>query len=80
MALTTHEDTIEDVAHRFMTAQSAPTPADIDRRKLVQTEIQAKVVDAAQTMADHIQGGRELSTALTKLEEALMWAGKAIFK
>jgi len=80
MALNKWDDPVPDVADRFMTAQSSPTPDDIDRRRIVQTEIQAKVLDAAQTMADQIKDGRELSLALTHLEEALMWAGKAIFK
>ena len=48
-----------------------------------QIELQAKLRNRIAEVADHLNWGaadsREKSLALTHLEEALMWAGKAIF-
>ena len=63
---------------RFRTAQAEP-PADIEERKAAQTAIQMTILDAAQTIDENVENSREKSLALTHLEEALMWAGKAIF-
>jgi len=69
-----------DIYDRFGIAQDAPVPDDIEDRQLVQVKLRAKIYEAAKFMAGEIDSGRELSLALTHLEEALMWAGKAIFK
>lgn len=46
----------------------------------IQKIIREFVVALAQQIDVHIEDSREKSLALTKLEESLMWAGKAIFK
>lgn len=69
-----------DVYDRFGIAQDAPAPDDIEARQLVQIQLRAKIYEAAKFMAEEIKDSRELSLALTHLEEALMWGGKAIFK
>ena len=79
MALST-PDMAMDVYDRFGIAQDAPVPEDIEARQAVQRQVRQDIYIAAKLMADQIAPGRELSLALTHLEEALMWAGKAIFK
>ena len=46
----------------------------------IQHIIREFTVALAQQIDVHIEDSREKSLALTKLEESLMWAGKAIFK
>lgn len=61
---------------RFVIAQdSAPTQAQLD----LQAELKQKVLQVATDLDVGVADSREKSVALTKLEEALMWAGKAIF-
>ena len=67
------------VTDRFMIAQNAPVFPDIERRKVVQLRLQAEVLEFAQRLVEDVEDSRELSLALTRLEEALMWADKAIF-
>lgn len=69
----------KDVSDRFGIAQDAP-PADIEERQRVQKELRNIIADAGTYLSENVAEGREASLALTKLEEALMWAGKAIFK
>lgn len=38
------------------------------------------LVEAARGLNEHVHDGREKSLALTKLEEALQWAEKAVLK
>ena len=65
------------VRARFGIAQdSQPLPEAL----LIQRGIRARVAVLAERLATEIEPSRELSLALTHLEEALMWAGKAIFK
>lgn len=80
MALKGIEDPIQEIYDRFGIAQDAPVPEDLSERQSVQIKVRAKIYDAANEMNDKIRDSRELSLALTHLEEALMWAGKAIFK
>lgn len=40
--------------------------------------IREKGKDLADYLADHVPNGRELLTALTKIEEAVMWANAGI--
>lgn len=68
----------DQLVAQFRTAQAEP-PADIGERKNVQAEIQHRVISTAQLIDDEVENSREKSLALTHLEEALMWAGKAIF-
>ena len=68
---------IMDVHARFGIAQDGePTPEALS----IQAGIREKVASLAERLAYDIEPSRELSRALTHLEEALMWAGKAIFK
>ena len=67
------------VTDRFMIAQNVPVSLDIERRKVVQLRLQAEVLEFAQRLVEDVEDSRELSLALTRLEEALMWADKAIF-
>lgn len=68
-----------DIQARFGIAQDAPVPDDIKERQLAQVRLRAKIYDAAKFIASEVEPGREQSLAMTKLEEALLWAGKAIF-
>lgn len=73
-------DSYPDISGRFGIAQDAPVPDDIEARQQVQIQVRSDIYIAAKTMSAQIAESRELSLALTHLEEALMWAGKAIFK
>lgn len=66
---------------RFGIAQDAPTidPADREAQLNSQRDIREKIAAAALILDIDVADSREKSLALTKLEEALMWAGKAIF-
>ena len=66
---------------RFGIAQDKTT-VDLDEdiaRKYLQGEIRQKVLELATIIDIDIENSQPKSVALTKLEEALMWAGKAIF-
>ena len=80
MALKGFDDPISEIWDRFGIAQDGPVDDDIEARQKTQISVRAKVYEAANEMNDKIKDSRELSLALTKLEEALMWAGKAIFR
>lgn len=62
---------------RFRIAEeSKPSKAELE----VHSDVQDTIISAAVGIEEQIADGREKSLALTHLEEALMWAGKAIFK
>ena len=63
---------------RFLIAQDGgkPTEDQLD----AQREIRASIAEAGTRLQDLTEPSREQSLALTKLEEALLWAGRAIFK
>ncbi|MGO2150873.1 MAG: Acb2/Tad1 domain-containing protein [Microbacterium gubbeenense] len=63
---------------RFAIAQDGAKPTD--EQLADQKLIQKLVAHTAMQLEDRTKPSREQSLALTKLEEALMWAGKAIFK
>ena len=68
---------IMDVRARFSIAQDGkPAPKALS----LQADIREKVAVLAERLAYEIEPSRELSLAFTHLEEALMWAGKAVFK
>ena len=61
---------------RFIIAQdSKPTPEQLEAQAQVRDLIHRSALSLDLLAAD----SREKSSALTHLEEALMWAGKAIF-
>lgn len=65
---------------RFAIAQDTPVSADEHAQQLqVQSDIRSAVLNVANYIDIDIADSREKSLALTHLEEALMWAGKAIF-
>lgn len=66
---------------RFGIAQDKTTvdlAEDVDRKDL-QGEIRQKVLELATIIDIEIESSQPKTVALTKLEEALMWAGRAIF-
>lgn len=71
---------LSDVANRFGIAQDEPQPEDVQERLLVQLELRELIYSTAKYMTSRISNTRERFKALEKLEEALMWGGKAIFK
>lgn len=64
------------IADRFTTAAGSPPPTD-EQRALVAANT-AAIVAAAEQL-DTVPAGRHKALALTALEEALMWANKAVF-
>lgn len=62
---------------RFTIAQDGPKPTDAQLES--QSIIRGQIRTAAVLIERETQPSREQSLALTKLEEALMWAGRAIF-
>ena len=63
---------------KFLLAQDSAAP---NEHQLAHQRILRKfIADAGAYLEDVTPPSREQSLALTKLEEALMWAGKAIFK
>ena len=71
----THSPALQD---RFLIAQGGPPPSE--EQLAFQLELKNKIFAVAATIDTVIADSREKALALTKLEEALMWAGKAIFK
>lgn len=68
---------VHDIEMRFSIAQDKKP----DREELrVQANMREYIHDVAQRINSQIEDSREKSLALTHLEEALMWTGKAIFK
>jgi hypothetical protein len=68
----------EALSYRFMTAASSPAPTEA-QRALVAENQRLIILAAAQVVRGSVEG-REQALALTKLEEALMWANKAVFR
>ena len=68
---------LEQVSSRFIIAQDSKPS---DEQKQLQAELRGHIETVAAILAEEVEPSRELSLALTYLEEALMWAGKAIFK
>ena len=65
-------------ADRFGIAQD-PRPVSLDHLQS-QRDIRDAIQEAAEVIIGETEPSREQSLALTKLEEALMWAGKAVFQ
>lgn len=62
-----------DIAHRF-----AFHPATTQEKRDEHTSMRQACHQAAQTINDKAPDSREKSLAITKLEEAMMWANAAI--
>ena len=70
-----------DVRTRFGIAQDdKPMLRALSPQESIQGSIRDRTVLLAERLTTEIEPSRELSLALTHLEEALMWSGKAIFK
>lgn len=65
------------VDQRFPTSESAPEPTHEMRE--ASAKVRAWIVTTAHSVEEHVPDGRWKSLALTALEEALMWANKAIY-
>jgi hypothetical protein len=66
-----------EVDSRFGIAQDGqPT----EEQLTIQSAVRVMIVSTAERINTHVADSREKSLALTHLEEALMWAGKAIFR
>lgn len=68
------------IVSRFVVAQDTCTPEEIKEQLRVQKAIRLAIFTAATEINTFLEEGREKSIALTHLEDALMWAGKSIFK
>ena len=72
-----------DIHKRFYIAQDEKiegVPADKEEKLAIQTAVRSKIAEAAVLINNEIADSRTKSVALTELESALMWAGKAIFE
>ena len=69
-------ESADQIRARFMIAQDgAPTRDQLD----YQADLRQDFADLSVRINEGVADSREKSLALTALEEALMWAGKAIF-
>jgi hypothetical protein len=69
-------ETADDIKARFLIAQNGkPTDAQL----AYQRDIAGVIEGLAQRINADVADSRQKSLALTALEEALMWTGKAIF-
>lgn len=67
---------VHGIEMRFLIAQdNRPSQEQLD----FQRDLRSVIHQVAQNLDVSVEDSREKSLALTKLEEALMWAGKAIF-
>ena len=70
-------DEVMDVRQRFLIAQDGRPSGEA---LTAQATIREKTADLAEFINSAVEPSRELSLALTHLEEALMWAGKGLFR
>lgn len=68
----------DQLLSRFQTAQ-APVAADHADKQGLQAEVRSATIDLAELLDGNVENCYAKEQALTHLEEALMWAGKAIF-
>lgn len=83
MALDPEKTLDPSLRFRFRTAQDSDpyeVGPDIDLRKELQTMVQNRIKDLANLLNRNVKDCHELEQSYLKLEEALMWTGKAIFK
>lgn len=67
-----------DLQDRFIIAQGGPPPSQSALG--FQRAFRESLFEVAVILDANVEDSREKSLAITKLEEALLWAGKAIFK
>ena len=68
---------LKDLRARFGIAQDGePAPEALSEQRIIRN----RTALLAEHLVAEVEPSRELSLALTHLEEALMWAGKAVFK
>ena len=68
---------VHDIEQRFLIAQDGrPSKEQLQYQQRLRESIAELAID----INSHVEDSREKSLAITKLEEALMWAGKAIFE
>lgn len=72
----TRETRVEVLARFGIAQDGQPTEAQLT----YQAGLRAEIASLATSINADIEDSREKSLALTYLEEALMWAGKAIFR
>lgn len=81
MALTPNgynpRESVHDIHMRFLIAQD-DRPSD--EQLQFQSDLRTGIANIAQELNQKVEDSREKSLALTHLEEALLWAGKAIFR
>lgn len=73
-------DTLRRVTTRFGIAQDISKSDQHEKRLEVQDELRNMMYYVGLYMTRRITDNKEREVAITKLEEALMWGGKAIFK
>ena len=66
----------DSFSHRFQTAVDGAAPTEAQAK---QVRMNHMYILAAAKAVDEMPESRQKSLALTKLEEALMWANKAVF-
>jgi hypothetical protein len=64
---------------RYFTAASAQAPADLEERRRVQADLAAAIKQVAIILELDVADSREKVTALTHLDAALLFGGKAVF-
>lgn len=64
------------IESRFPTAVTSPSPTDEQRRKVV--ALRDAIIQAARTVEVYVPDGGEKELAVMHLQEALMWASKAV--
>ena len=74
------EEKDELLARFGIIADNKKAVRDQEQRVLYEETIRDLISDTALAIQQVIEPGREQALALTHLEEALMWTGKAIFK
>lgn len=67
------------LVQRFQTASSMAPPEDLLERREVQEEYRLALLKAATILDSQVADSRVKSVALTAIDDALLWGGKAVF-
>ena len=76
--LTTEQ--LDELKRKFGIAQDRMDPNEQAEQLSVQLELRDRIFEVAHYISENVELSLERREAHKKLEEALMWAGKAIFK